>query len=212
MVFAATILRVFLRRYELSEAAEESQSIQLVAFDVERVGRRAVARWTIAASRDLAGFRVWREIPSSPRALLGDAVAAGLGTSEFVDAQPPSGPADYWLQEMTLGGSENWYGPAHLEAAPIPATLRLAQNRPNPFNPRTTFTFSLPRSGWVLLAIYDVRGAQVATLVDAHLPAGEQIAGWDGLNSRGVAVPSGVYFARLTTPTGLRTAKVTLAR
>ncbi len=191
---------------------EESQSIQLVDFGVERVGLHAVARWTIAAPRDLAGFRIWREIPTAIRVLLGDAVETGLGVYEFDDDEPSSGPADYWLQELTLDGSENWYGPAHLEATPVPASLLLGQNRPNPFNPRTAFTFSLPRPGRVILAIYDARGAVVVTLVDTDLPASVQIVEWNGLNSRGVAAPSGVYFARLDTPAGLRTVKVTLAR
>jgi hypothetical protein len=146
------------------------------------------------------------------RTLLTAAVLSGRDAYEFVDGAPPAGEADYWLQEVTTDGSDHWYGPAHLAAAALPPALRLAQNHPNPFNPRTSFSFGLPRPGRAVLAIYDVRGAGVATVVDADLPAGEQSVEWNGLCNGGTPVPSGVYFARLETAAGVRTVKVTLAR
>lgn len=52
----------------------------------------------------------------------------------------------------------------------------------------------------------------MATLVDADLPAGEQIVEWNGRNDRGGEVPSGVYVARIETAAGVRSIKLTLAR
>lgn len=101
---------------------------------------------------------------------------------------------------------------ARLRTPAIPATLSMPQNRPNPFNPLTTFNLSLPVPGRVTLSIYDVRGERVATLIDANLPAGERSAEWNGCDSRGAPVSSGVYFARLNTPSGVRTMKVALTR
>ncbi len=63
-----------------------------------------------------------------------------------------------------------------------------------------------------MLAIYSARGARVATLLDADLPAGAHGAAWAGRDDRGAAMPSGVYFARLRTAAGTRTVKITLAR
>jgi len=88
----------------------------------------------------------------------------------------------------------------------------MAQNRPNPFNPHTSISYSLPKPGRVTITVYDVRGAHVATLVNAELSAGEQIVEWHGVDDRGIPVPSGIYFAQLDTDQGIRTVKVTLAR
>ena len=90
--------------------------------------------------------------------------------------------------------------------------LALTSVAPNPFNPRTTISYSLPKSGRVTLAIYDVRGARIATLVDADLSAGEQSVEWAGLGDGGTPISSGVYFARLQTSEGVRTLKVTLTK
>jgi hypothetical protein len=166
----------------------------------------------MAARVEHAGFRVWRQSPGAARTMLSETGLSGLDAYEFVDPAPPAGEADCWLQESTTDGSDNWYGPAHLAAAGVPTALRLAQSHPNPFNPHTSFGFSLPQPGRDVLAIYDLRGARVATVVDAELPAGEQSAEWVGLGAGGTPVPSGVYFARLETPVGVRTVKVTVAR
>jgi flagellar hook assembly protein FlgD len=99
-----------------------------------------------------------------------------------------------------------------LAAAPVPDALQLHQNQPNPCNPLTTISYSLPKAGHVTLAIHDVRGALVATLVAAEVQAGEHAVEWRGLDSQGLAVPSGVYLARLETATGVRVVKVIMAR
>ncbi len=83
---------------------------------------------------------------------------------------------------------------------------------PNPFNPRTSFSFALAKAGPARLAIYDIRGRLVRSLVNASLPAGEQSVEWDGTTDQGNAAPSGIYFARLGTAAGTQTVKVTLAK
>ncbi len=73
----------------------------------------------------------------------------------------------------------------------------LAQNTPNPFNPKTQIAFSLPESADVTLSVYDVSGRRVATLVDRQLPAGPYSVEWNGRADNGEKVASGVYFYRL---------------
>jgi hypothetical protein len=191
---------------------ETGTPVYMMNLRAERTGSRARVQWSISQPRGHAGFRVWRETPASVRTLLGDAVPIEMDSYEFTDAAAPIGPADYWLQEMTTDGSENWYGPAHLAAAVVPVVLRLHQNRPNPFNPRTTFHYSLPHAGQVRLALYDLRGARLATLVDAVLQPGEWDAEWDGKDADGMIVSSGVYVAKLETPGGIQTVKVTVMK
>jgi hypothetical protein len=88
-----------------------------------------------------------------------------------------------------------------------PARARLLQNYPNPFNPRTTIRYSLSREERVRLAVYDVGGRLVATLLDGLQAAGEHSIPWDGRDAGGGAVGSGVYFYRLTTESGERESK-----
>lgn len=76
---------------------------------------------------------------------------------------------------------------------------RLYQNEPNPFNPRTTIRFSLAQEGQVEIAIYDVNGRLVKTLVDGKETAGTHAVVWDGTNDRGTRVGSGVYWSQMKT-------------
>ena len=73
----------------------------------------------------------------------------------------------------------------------------LHPNVPNPFNPSTHITFEIPERGRALLAIHDVRGRRVCTLVDATLVPGQHDALWDGTDGSGHAAASGVYLLRL---------------
>jgi len=75
--------------------------------------------------------------------------------------------------------------------------VRLEQNVPNPFNPRTTLAFSLPVETHARLSVFDVSGRRIATLVDTSLPAGRHEFVWDGRDGRGTSVASGVYLYRL---------------
>ncbi|HUV37624.1 MAG TPA: FlgD immunoglobulin-like domain containing protein, partial [Patescibacteria group bacterium] len=80
---------------------------------------------------------------------------------------------------------------------PPAGEVYLAHSFPNPFNPTTTIRFELPEPRWVRLAIYDVSGRLVATLVDRLLPAGSRELEWSGTNDAGRSVASGVYLVRL---------------
>jgi hypothetical protein len=74
----------------------------------------------------------------------------------------------------------------------------LAPNYPNPFNPSTTISFELPKRERANLAVYNIEGKLVATLVDETLNAGFKEVTWHGKDARGNQVSTGVYFYRLT--------------
>jgi len=95
---------------------------------------------------------------------------------------------------------------------PRVSLLDLAPALPNPFNPRTTLSFSTPTAGLTRLEIFDLRGRRVRSLVSGSLAAGPHERVWDGLDDAGLAVASGVYSARLTHPEGIRTQRLTLVR
>lgn len=72
-------------------------------------------------------------------------------------------------------------------------------NFPNPFNPSTTISFTLPNAGHATLDVYDLLGRHVVTLFDESVSAGEHLVVWDGKDRYGASVASGIYFYRLTT-------------
>jgi flagellar hook assembly protein FlgD len=75
--------------------------------------------------------------------------------------------------------------------------LALHQNHPNPFNPSTTISFTLPKGSVTKLTIYDVTGKLITTHVNGTLDEGFKEVTWDGKDSRGNSMSSGVYFYRL---------------
>jgi flagellar hook assembly protein FlgD len=80
----------------------------------------------------------------------------------------------------------------------MPHELELKQNYPNPFNPATTIEFTLPRSGYTRLEIYNITGQRVQTLIDRNLPAGSHRVTWTAVDADGQPLPSGIYYYRLT--------------
>jgi hypothetical protein len=88
----------------------------------------------------------------------------------------------------------------------------LAQNYPNPFNPSTTVAFSLAQTVDVSLAIYDVTGRLVRTLVNESRPAGNHKVTWNGLDDLGSRVASGVYFYRMRAGSFVATNKMLLMK
>ncbi len=88
----------------------------------------------------------------------------------------------------------------------------LHPNHPNPFNPATTIRYEIPSRGHVRLAVYDVRGRHVRTLVDATRDAGAGTAFWDGRDAGGASVATGVYVYRIETPDGSQARKMVLLK
>jgi len=92
--------------------------------------------------------------------------------------------------------------PLTLKNIEIPLNSLLLQNYPNPFNPETWIPYQLEESTNVAIRIYDAKGGLVHTLDLGHRKAGFYLgrthaAYWDGLNSTGEKVASGIYFYRL---------------
>jgi hypothetical protein len=118
-------------------------------------------------------------------------------TGETFDGQPLSGADEI----RTLSG-----GKEDKRAALIQGIT------PNPFNPKMTIHYALSAPGPVRLRAFDLRGRLVAILVEETQPAGSHEASWNGLDSRGRAMPSGTYIVRLETEVGVEARKVALFR
>jgi hypothetical protein len=90
-----------------------------------------------------------------------------------------------------------WWAIVTDSELPDAARNELFQNYPNPFNPATTIRYSIAGTGMVELAIYDVSGRKIRTLVNETKQEGTYSVTWDGRNDRGRSVATGIYFYRL---------------
>ncbi|MCK4577265.1 MAG: DUF1565 domain-containing protein [Candidatus Marinimicrobia bacterium] len=88
----------------------------------------------------------------------------------------------------------------------------LYQNYPNPFNPVSTIQYDLPQASNVSLIVYDLLGREVARLVDGYMEPGNHQVQWNGKNSSGRELPSGIYIARLVTPEYAKSIKMVLLK
>lgn len=79
----------------------------------------------------------------------------------------------------------------------IPQSKTYLTNYPNPFNPSTTISFSIPEESHAKLSVYNIKGQKVKQLVNELLPAGEHSAIWNGTDDNGKSVSSGIYFYKL---------------
>ncbi len=94
----------------------------------------------------------------------------------------------------------------------VPSQLRLVVLRPHPGAPDVNLRMELPWPAPVRLAVYDVAGRRLTTLVNGAMPAGARDVRWNGTNDTGSRVASGVYFIRLSCARGARVSKVIMLR
>ena len=103
------------------------------------------------------------------------------------------------------------------DLASIPEHFVLHPNFPNPFNASTMIRYDLPSmvrsaSTPVQLTIYNLLGHKIRTLIDQQQEPGYHSILWDGRNSRGLSVASGVYFYRISVGEHIRSRRMQLLR
>jgi hypothetical protein len=109
-----------------------------------------------------------------------------------------------WLEAPIGVQCEDW-GPVQVDdpaAASRVSRTRLLRNAPNPLTPTTRVRYELAGKAHVTIQIFDVRGALVGVLADGVQPPGRHEVEWDGRDGRGMRVPSGVYWVRMSTSEG----------
>ena len=93
-----------------------------------------------------------------------------------------------------------------------PLKTSISKNYPNPFNPSTTIDYQLSISGNVTLIVYDIKGAEVKTLLKEHQEATYHNIIWDGSNNNGQPVSSGRYILKMIAPGYTETITMTLIK
>ncbi len=132
-----------------------------------------------------------------------------------------------WSPAFSPNGQQfcysRWTGPAWLDfeifisdfnppvakpaAEAAPAEFALSQNSPNPFNPSTTISFSLAKTGNTTIEVFNITGQKVETLINASLSAGSHSVTWNAAR-----YSAGVYFYRITSGDFTNTMKMIFAK
>ncbi len=118
-------------------------------------------------------------------------------------------PHVYWhiTDDATLA-----YDDTGIKKPQKPGVFTLKQNSPNPFNPVTEISFSVPEKTDVSLTIFDISGHIVRNLVSKTMDSGQHSIIWNSTDNNGNAMPSGIYFYRLTAGDNINTKKMMLIR
>jgi len=122
------------------------------------------------------------------------------------------------LERMKLTGEQRaafeimLYGKS--APAELPKTFSLAQNAPNPFNPSTAISYTVPErmNVQVTLEVFNMRGMRLRRLVDSERGPGFYTVIWDGTDEKGAKVSSGVYFYRLKAGDFVKVRKMVLLK
>ncbi len=145
-------------------------------------------------------------------------------SANFIWTAPTAGTGEvrlYWagLQgilsngadtQIVLVSAENTAGTAPDPG--LPRAVSLAQNYPNPFNSETMISFYIPHSDEVEISIHDILGRKISSIRQRIQRPGNYSILWDGRNSNGSGLPSGIYFYRMQTSSATLTKRMILLR
>jgi hypothetical protein len=148
----------------------------------------------------------------------------------FTNSELPDGVYKYYIVALyDINGVTHRSLPSNLATVAVNTTsihedeprlhlkTQLLANYPNPFNPTTSIHFSLSfvdgrDEGNVVMAVYNIRGQHVRTLIDGVYHTGNHSVVWDGKDDMGRYVSSGIYFYRMTTESYSSTQKMILMK
>ena len=173
------------------EDAESSQIFNFVLDSAEA----GMVDFQIASSNIPEGWTVRIYLEDQPQSLSDD------GTFSFELPEAGSYEGRIVIYNHTVSNED-------LVQSPI----SMIKAYPNPFNPNVTIAFSTPSAMDCSVDIYNLRGQKVNTIHKGMLNAGEHKLNWNGKDKNGRAVSSGMYFARIKTPSQIRSIKMMLMK
>ena len=169
--------------------------VELTSFTAASNGADVELTWSTATETNNQGFQVEKMNAAGTFEQIG--YLAGFGTTtepkaySFIDSKLDGGTYSYRLKQIDFDGSYEYSDAVEVEVS-IPAVYSLDQNYPNPFNPSTTIKYSIAEDGFVKLAVYNMLGEEVATIVNTTQKAGKY-----EVNFNANQLSSGVYVYRI---------------
>jgi hypothetical protein len=190
--------------------------VELTAFSAKLISSFTVQlNWSTATEVNNYGFDIERSSDINAWQKIGFVSGAGNSNSpksySFKDSPTGGSLFNYRLKQIDVGGGFKYYDPVSISLAELNEP-QLLQNSPNPFNPSTIIKFYIPSSSNVTIKIYNILGREIITLFYEQTTAGYHDVYWNGKNSRGEAVASGIYIYRLTAGSFSQTKKMNLVK
>jgi hypothetical protein len=194
--------------------------VNALEFEVLEVEESVLLSWT-APPGPVQGFHLYRNRRGSDdtHKRLNRKMIDG---HRYIDRSVQQGITYIYRLGVCAGSDEHYHGPVEITVSGKRVTgyaaFTLNQNVPNPFNPLTTITFTIPSHGGnqmetaVSLRIYNVKGQLVRLLLNGKVPPGLCSVIWNGRGERGDPLPGGIYFCRLTAAAHEETKKMILLK
>ncbi len=179
--------------------------VEMTSFTANVSGNNITLNWSTATELNNMGFEIERK--NSIENLknwekIGFVDGKGTTTENsvyyFTDKNLEPGGYLFRLKQIDFDGTFSYSEEIEVEIG-LPINFTLEQNYPNPFNPSTTIMYSLPVESKVKLSIFNALGEEIAVLLNEVIAAGYHQNEWNGLNSSGNKVSSGIYFYRIET-------------
>jgi hypothetical protein len=212
--------------FAIGGGGDNSLPVTLTLFNATLQEGSVLLKWHTESEIENVGFIIqrrekgnedWTEIASylSHDQLLGQGNASNRSDYQYVDvAVQPGITYQYRLADLSYDGELTFHEIVEIEvtASDIPRDFVLNEAYPNPFNPVTTISYGLPETVEVKILVYDILGRKVKTLLDKTQTAGWHNIRWNGTNSFGNQVGSGLYMYTLQSKSCIIVKKVVLLR
>jgi photosystem II stability/assembly factor-like uncharacterized protein len=169
--------------------------VELASFSAQLVNRDVILNWVTATELNNQGFEIEYSTNNENFTKIG--FVPGFGTTtemksySFRISDIQSGVQYYRLKQIDFDGSSTIYNSVEV-TGPVPNTFVLNQNHPNPFNPSTTISFSLPVEANVNVKLFNMLGQEVAQITDGEFQAGNH-----NLEFNASSLSSGAYIYTL---------------
>jgi subtilisin family serine protease len=191
----------------------EDTPVETVFYGVAGAGGRVTLRWTLPALHNVQGLAIERSVDDGAFEPLTDGPLQPVSPGAFVDDGAwPGGVFRYRLLAVRADDSTEIVGTTGpIECAGV-TELALTRPTPNPARGPSEIGFTLPTAGPARLEVYDVGGRLVRTLVDGPCDAGPHVARWNGRDTAGRDVASGVYLVKLEHGQDIRRSRLVVVR
>ncbi len=181
-------------RYDISSLVP----VELSSFSASVTANGVELRWSTATETNNYGFTIERKSEGSEFTEIGFVKGNGTSTTvnnySYIDTKPLNGNVYYRLKQTDLDGSVNYSNEILADNSGMVNGFQLLGNYPNPFNPSTTISFTVNEKVNARVTVRDILGSEVTTVFNSIASPGINRVQWNGTNSTGQIVNSGVYF------------------